>query len=186
MTHILLISGSAREGSFNTATIKAFESVLPSGTTAEHLDFSAVPLYNQDREANYPEEVKAVREKIRAADGVAISTPEYNRSIPGYLKNMIDWTSRPYGDGAWAGKPVFIMGASGGAIGTALAQYDLKKVMLYLDARVMGQPETYVGGAGSKFPMDEKQQRVTGPLTDEDTKAHLTKAAAAFVAFIAA
>lgn len=181
MANLLLISGSAREGSFNTATLKAFEAELPEGTKVEYLDYSMIPLYNQDREAAFPPEVAAIKEKIRAADGIVISTPEYNRSIPGYLKNMIDWTSRPYGDNAWALKPVFIMGASGGMIGTALAQYDLKKVMLYLDAKLIGQPETYVGLANTKFPTDPKTNRVTGPLTDADTKVFLRRAGETFL-----
>jgi len=181
MTHILAFSGSARKGSYNTAVINAFVKELPASVTAEVVDFSDIPLYNQDMEAAFPAEVTALKDKIKAADGIVLSTPEYNRSIPGYFKNMIDWTSRPYGDSAWKGKKVLIMGASGGNIAAALAQYDLKKVMLYLDAHVLGQPEVYIGGAGAKFATDAGGWNVTGGLTDEDTRTHLKSAGEALV-----
>lgn len=184
MAKLLLISGSSRKGSFNTALAHAFGNALPEGSTAEFADYADVPLYNQDLEASaYPEPVKTLKAKIRDADGIVIATPEYNRSVPGYLKNMIDWTSRPYGDNAWAGKSVYVTGASGGVIGTALAQYALKQSLLYLDARIMGQPETYVNFAAEKFaPAPEAYG--AGALEDDSTKKHLADAAAAFVAFI--
>lgn len=134
-------------------------------------------MYNQDLETNFPEEVTALKEKIRAADGIIIATPEYNRSITPVLKNGVDWTSRPYGDNAWKGKPVFVIGASVGPIAAALAQHELKKIMTYLDARVMGQPEFYCGNAGTKF--DE-----AGNLIDEDTKKFIDSGITAFTAFI--
>ncbi len=181
MKKLLGISGSARKGSFNTALLKALSSVLPPGIGMDIIAYADIPLYNQDLEAEFPHVVADLKEKIRAADGIVISTPEYNRSVPGYLKNMLDWTSRPYGDNAWKGKPVLVMGASGAAIGTALAQYDLKKILLYLDAKLMGQPETYVGFAKDKFALDALGG-APEMLTDEDTKSHLAKAAAAFAA----
>ena len=177
MAKLLFISGSARKDSYNTALAHAFIEALPEGHTADIVEYGDVPHYNQDVEVSaYPESARAIKAKIRAADGIVIATPEYNRSIPGYLKNMIDWTSRPYGDNAWAGKPVYVTGASGGAIGTALAQYALKQVLLYLDARVMGQPEFYFNFAAEKLE--------GGVLVDEDTKTYLAKAAEAFVAFV--
>lgn len=175
--NLLTISGSLREKSFNTALLRAFALEAPQGVTVEHADISALALYNQDDEAAYPEAAQALKDKIRAADGIIIATPEYNRSIPGVLKNAIDWTSRPYGDSAWKGKPVFVVGASIGPISAALAQYHLKQIMLYLDAHVVGQPEFYVGGAGSKFAED-------GTITDESTKEHIVSGIAAFTAFI--
>jgi chromate reductase len=177
MAKLLLISGSARKGSYNTALLHAFKEALPEGSTAEIAEYGDIPLYNQDVEGSaYPESAKALKAKIRAADGVVIATPEYNRSIPGYLKNMIDWTSRPYGDSAWDGKPVYVTGASGGAIGTALAQYVLKQSLAYLNARVPGQPELYFNFAADKLK--------DGVLVDEETKGYVKKAAETFVAFI--
>lgn len=175
---LLAISGSLRKDSFNTNLVRAFKAAAPEGTEIDVLDWSDTPMYNQDDEASFPAYVVSLKEKIRAADGIIVSTPEYNRSIPGPLKNVIDWTSRPYGDSAWAGKPVFIVGASGGpAVGTALAQADLKKVMLFNNALVMGQPEFYMPLAQAKFDAE-------GNLTDEDTKQHVVSHLGAFTTFI--
>ncbi len=174
---IYALSGSLRAGSYNTALLKAFTENAPEGVTIELLDVSAVPLYNQDAEAMFPESVNTLKEKIKSADGIIIATPEYNRSVPGMLKNVIDWTSRPYGDNAWKGIPVYVVGASVGPIAAALAQYDLKKIMLYLDARVLGQPEFYLGNAGEKFD-------ATGTLVDASTLDHVRSSLATFLAFI--
>lgn len=174
---LLAISGSLRKDSYNTSLINAFVAQAPEGTEIEVLDWSEVPMFNQDDEASFPQPVTAIKEKIRAADGILIATPEYNRSIPGPLKNLIDWTSRPYGDTAWAGKPVFVVGASGGPIGTAVAQADVKKTMLFNNALVMGQPEFYMPLAQAKFDAN-------GALIDEDTKQHVTSHLAAFTTFI--
>ncbi len=172
---ILTISGSQRTGSINTALVRSLPELAPEHALTQ-LDYSAIPLFNQDLEAPFPESVSALKAEIRAADAIIIATPEYNRSIPAPLKNLMDWTSRPYGDSAWTGKPVFVMGASGGPTGTALAQADLRKVLLFLDARVMGQPETYVHTAHEKI--DE-----SGNVIDEPTKEHLRKAIATFAAW---
>jgi len=164
--NILVISGSLRAGSYNTALAKAFKALAPAGVSAEVLDpaeLGALPLFNQDMEASFPEAVTKLKDSIKAADAIIVATPEYNRSIPGPLKNFVDWTSRPYGDAAWKGKHVFIAGATGGIVGTALAQYALKQVMLYLDALVIGQPEFYLSGAQDKFDAE-------GNLIDEKTK----------------
>jgi NAD(P)H-dependent FMN reductase len=174
---LLAISGSLRKDSINTKLVHAFAANAPAGTTIDTLDWSAVPIFNQDDEANFPELVTSLKEKIKAADGVLVVTPEYNRSVPGPLKNMLDWTSRPYGDSAWANKPVYIAGATAGAVGTALAQDDIKKFMHFNNAMVMGQPEFYMTGAPGKF--DE-----SGELTDEDTKQFIIKGLTAFEAFI--
>ncbi len=177
---LLAISGSLRKGSYNSALIRAWKALAPEGVAVEIItadEVRALPLYDQDMEDAYPESITAMKERIKKADGVIISTPEYNRSIPGVLKNFIDWTSRPYGQSAWVGKPVFVTGATGGAIGTALAQYALKQVLAYLDARVPGQPEFYAGNIKDK--VDE-----TGTLTDEDTKEHIRKAYEVFLPFI--
>lgn len=163
---ILTISGSQRTGSWNTMLIRALPA-LGEGHTFEELDYSALPLFNQDLEAEFPAEVTRIKNLIRSVEGIIIATPEYNRSIPAPLKNLIDWTSCPYGDSAWTGKQVFVMGGSMGPTGTALAQADLRKTMLYLDAHVMGQPELYVGGVHEKFSPE-------GMLMDESTKGMLS------------
>lgn len=175
--NLLAISGSLRKDSFNTALLRAVAARAKEGVEVTLADLASLPLYNQDLEAAYPAQAQALKDKIRAADAVIIATPEFNRSIPGVLKNAIDWTSRPYGDNAWKGKPVYVMGASSGPIGTAPAQYDLKKIMLYLDAYVLGQPEFYLGNVVGKFDG-------AGVLTDESTIEHIDKALAAFTAFV--
>jgi chromate reductase len=166
---IVGIVGSLRKASINRFLMNAVKQMAPQGVTVELLEIGNLPLFDQDREMNdYPKEAQALKDKILAANGALIATPEYNRSVPGVLKNAIDWTSRPYGKNAWAGKTVGVMGASGGAIGTALAQYHLKQILQYLDARVLGQPEFYLGGAVAKFD-------ASGVLTDETTKEHIKK-----------
>jgi len=190
MKTILAFSGSSRHvefdpaipnpfarGSFNSALLRAFEAMAPEGVTIEHIDHRDFPMFSQDLEADFPKTVTDLKDRIRAADAILISTPEHNRSIPSYLKNMLDWTSRPYGDNAWAGKKVYTMGATGGQVGTALAQAHLKQIMGYLDARVLGQPEFYLTTVHEKFD-------ASGSLTDEQTKEHIKKAWEAFLAFI--
>lgn len=165
---LVVYVGSLREKSFNKMLARAMKENAPEGVEVTIGDFSQLPFYNGDLEAAFPAEAKRLKDEIRAADGVAIVTPEYNRSVPGYLKNMIDWTSRPYGDSAWDNKPVILLGASTGNIGTAVAQAHLRQMMVYLAARVVGQPEFYMGQAKSKFSDD-------GVLTDEETKKHLVE-----------
>lgn len=167
---LLAISGSLRKGSFNTSLIRAVTALAPEGMNVEIADISSIPIYNQDHESAFPAEAAALKEKIMAADGIVVATPEYNRAVPGVLKNVVDWTSRPYGHNAWDGKAVYVMGASGGPIAAALAQYNLKQTMLYLNAHVLGQPEFYCGMAAGKF--DE-----SGQLTDEKTKEFITQTA---------
>src|SRR5690606_13524719 len=124
---------------------------------------AGLPGFNQDQEADPPEQAAELKRRIREADAVVLVTPEYNYSISGVLKNAIDWASRPYGDSAWDGKPAAIMGASGGAIATARAQYDLRKMMVFLNMFPLNRPEVMIGNAGEKF--DEN-----GKLTDEQTR----------------
>ncbi len=138
--NIVAFSGSLRKESHNTALLHAFQEVAPAGTTIEILDIGTLPLYNSDLEVSYPVEAQKLKDAVKAADAVLFATPEYNRAIPGVLKNAIDWVSRPYGTNSFAGKPTLIAGVSIGKIGTALAQEDLKEIMLYLDAHVLGQP----------------------------------------------
>ncbi len=167
--NIVAISGSLRKDSFNTMLLRSLSELAPAGVDITIADISALPLYDQDAEAAFPAAAQALKDAIAAADGVIIATPEYNRSIPGVLKNAIDWVSRPYGQNSFAGKPVLTVGVSVGKLGTALAQAHLKEIMVYLDTRVVGQPELYLGPAHELFD-------ASGNLTEESTKDLLVKA----------
>ena len=160
---VLGIAGSLREGSYNRAALRAAKDLAPEGMEIEIFDIAGLPGFNQDQEADPPEQVVDLKRRIREADAVVLVTPEYNYSISGVLKNAIDWASRPYGDSAWEGKPAAIMGASGGAIATARAQYDLRKMMVFLNMFPLNRPEVMIGNAGEKFDED-------GNLTDEQTR----------------
>ena len=160
---VLGIAGSLREGSYNRAALRAAKELAPEGMEIEIFDIAGLPGFNQDQEADPPEQVADLKRRVREADAVVLVTPEYNYSISGVLKNAIDWASRPYGDSAWEGKPAAIMGASGGAIATARAQYDLRKMMVFLNMFPLNRPEVMIGNAGEKF--DE-----SGNLTDEQTR----------------
>ena len=179
--NLLAISGSLRKGSYNASLVRAWQALAPEGVNLEILsqdELRAVPLFDQDVEKSaFPENVAAIKDRIRAADGIIVSTPEYSRSIPGVLKNFLDWTARPYGDSAWKGKPVFVIGATEGSVGTAVGQWAARGVLTTVGAYVLGQPEFYFSGADKKFDAD-------GNLTDEATKEHIKKAYAAFTAFI--
>lgn len=175
--NLLAFSGSLRKASFNSGLVRAATELGVADFTITFVDISTLPLYNQDMEANFPAQITELKNQIRAADGILFASPEFNRSVSGVLKNMLDWTSRPYGDSAWDNKPVATMGASSGQISTALSQYHLKQIMLYLNCRVMGQPEFYVGLGATKF--DD-----SGNLTDQKTKDKIVQLLAAFKKFI--
>lgn len=160
---ILGIAGSIRQGSYNRGALRAAKELVPEGATIEIFELDGIPGFNQDEEQNPPEKVAEFKRKIREADAILFVTPEYNYSIPGVLKNAIDWASRPYGMSAWNGKPAAIMGASIGGIATARAQYDLRKMMVFLNMFPINQPEVMIGNAGEKFD-DE------GNLIDETTR----------------
>ncbi len=167
--HIIALSGSIRSKSSNTAILRAMQQLAPAGMTIEIVPIDTLPLYNSDLEASFPQSAQELKSKIEGADGVIIATPEYNRSIPGVLKNAIDWASRPYGKNSFKRKPLLALGVSGGKIGTAVAQSHLKQIMTYLDADVIGQPELYIGPASDVF--DENDN-----IIDDSTKEHLAKA----------
>lgn len=161
---ILGIAGSVRKDSYNRAALRAAQQLVPPGATLELFELDAtVPGYDQDAEQNPPAGIVRLKEALGRSDAVLFATPEYNYSIPGILKNAIDWASRPYGQSAWAGKTAAIMGASIGAIGTARAQYHLRQVLVFLDMQAVLQPEVMIGTASQRF--DDQ-----GNLTDDKTR----------------
>jgi chromate reductase len=141
---IAVLVGSLRRESFNRRFASALVKLGPSEFSFMQLEIGDLPLYNQDDEANPAEQVKRLKREITAAAGVIFVTPEYNRSVPGVLKNAIDHASRPYGQSAWAGKPAGVIGVSAGAIGTAIAQQHLRITLAYLDMPTLGQPEAFI------------------------------------------
>ena len=141
---IAVIVGSLRKDSFNRSLADAIVKLAPSEFTFKQIEIGKLPLYNQDDDTNPAVSVKQFKSEIKAAQGLLFVTPEYNRSIPGVLKNAIDQASRPYGQSAWAGKPAGVIGVSVGAIGTALAQQHLRNVLAYLDVPTLGQPEAFI------------------------------------------
>ncbi len=141
---IAVIVGSLRKDSFNRKLAKALIKLAPPEFSFEFPDIGTLPLYNQDDDANQADSVKRLKADIAAVQGLIFVTPEYNRSVPGVLKNAIDHASRPYGQNAWAGKPAGVIGASIGAIGSALAQQHLRNTLAYLDVPTMGQPEAFI------------------------------------------
>jgi len=141
---IAVIVGSLRKDSFNRKLADGVTKLAPAEFSFKQLEIGDLPLYNQDDDANQAESVKRLKAEITAARGVIFVTPEYNRSIPGVLKNAIDHASRPYGKNAWLGKPAGILGISVGALGTALAQQHLRNVLAYLNVPTLGQPEVFI------------------------------------------
>lgn len=154
--HILGLCGSLRSASYNQSALNAAALLLPEGATFSQAYFDELPPFNQDHEAHLPAPVLLLKRQIQEADAVLIATPEYNYSIPGVLKNAIDWASRPYGASAWAGKPVAIMGASVGALGTVRAQYHLRQMFVFLDMHAVNHPEVMIGHAGHAFDPNGK------------------------------
>jgi len=160
---ILGFAGSLRRASYNKALLRAAYELAPEGIELEIFDLEGIPPFNQDLEQHQPERVKEFKAKLREADAILIATPEYNYSIPGVLKNAIDCASRPYGDNVFAQKPVAIMGASPGMIGTARAQYHLRQCFVFLGCFALNQPEVMVSFAQEKFDKD-------GRVTDQKTR----------------
>lgn len=141
---IAVIVGSLRRDSFNRKLANAIVKLAPPEFSFEQLRIDDLPLYNQDDDADQAEPVKRLKRQISAARGLLFVTAEYNRSLPGVLKNAIDHASRPYGQSAWAGKPAGVLGVSIGAIGTAVAQQHLRGILAYLDVPTLGQPEAFI------------------------------------------
>ncbi len=163
---ILGIAGSLRHGSYNRAALRAASKLVPDGATIDIFELDGIPGFDQDEEQRPPAKIVDLKRRIREADAILIVTPEYNYSVPGVLKNTIDWTSRPSGDNAWNGKPAAIMGASPGSIGTARAQYHLRQMFVFLNVFPINQPEVLIGNAAARFDAE-------GNLTDETTAAFI-------------
>ena len=164
---ILGFAGSLRKDSCNKALLRAALELVPEGVKMETFDLEGIPLFNQDLEGNPPQKVTEFKAKIRGADALLIATPEYNYSIPGVLKNAIDWASRPYGDNAFQDKPVAFMGASIGMLGTARAQYHLRQCCVFLQMHPVIDTEVMVPFVSDKV---DSQGRVTDEKTKEKIK----------------
>jgi chromate reductase len=173
---ILGIPGSLRKASYNKAALRAAQELLPEGATLEIFDLDGVPPFNEDDERVLPARVVELKARVRETDAILIATPEYNYSVPGVLKNAIDWASRPYGDNAWDGKPVAIMGASPGALGTARAQYHLRQTFVFLNMYPVNRPEVMISNASQRF--DEH-----GHLADEGTRTRIRRLLEALMAW---
>ncbi len=173
---ILGIPGSLRKASFNRSALAAAQWLLPSGASLDVFELEGIPVYNQDLDKQPPARVVELKARVRAADAILFATPEYNYSIPGVLKNAIDWASRPYGDSAWQGKPVAVMGASVGILGSARAQYHLRQCFVFLNMYPVNQPEVLIANAAQRF--DER-----GELTDETSRDLIRKLLAELVAW---
>ncbi|MGP8081143.1 MAG: NADPH-dependent FMN reductase [Dehalococcoidales bacterium] len=162
LINILGFAGSLRKDSYNRALLQAALEFVPKDTKLEIFDLNGIPLFSQDLESSVPEKVQEFKRKIKAADAILIVTPEYNYSMPGVLKNAIDWASRPHGDNSFENKPVAIMSASTGILGGARAQYHLRQSLVFLNMFPVNKPEIFVTLAAQKF--DDK-----GKLLDQKT-----------------
>lgn len=172
---ILGIAGSLRKNSFNKAALQAAVEVAPENVSVEMFENLAdIPLFNQDNENNPPKVVNDFKDKICLADAILIATPEYNYSIPGVLKNAIDWASRPYGDSAWNDKPVAIMSAAGGMLGGSRAQYQLRQVFVFLNMHPLNKPEVII-------PFAQEKVDKSGQLTDAHTREKIAELVEALV-----
>jgi len=175
---IAVIVGSLREGSFSRKTARALANLSPAGLKLEIVEIGGLPLYNQDLDPDSPPEPwTGFRERIRRADGVLFVTPEYNRSIPGVLKNAIDVGSRPYGSSAWEKKPGAVVSVTPGGLGAFGANHHLRQACVFLDMPIMAQPEAYLSGAGKAFAED-------GGIADPSLTRLLTRFMAAFADWV--
>jgi len=175
--NIAVIVGSIRRDSYNRKLALAAAKLAPAEFSFKHLKIDDLPLYNQDHDASQAESVRRLKNEIKASQGLLFVTPEYNRSVPGVLKNAIDHASRPYGQSAWDGKPAGVLGASIGAIGTAVAQQHLRNSLSYLNVPTLGQPEAFIQVKDGFF--DE-----SGGIADADTKKFLQGWMDRYVAWI--
>lgn len=163
---IAILVGSLRRDSYNRRLARAVEKLAPTDFRFKELGIGDLPLYSQDFDADYPPPAQRIKEEVSSADAVLFVTPEYNRSIPGVLKNAIDIASRPWGTNSFAGKPAAVLGTSVGATGTALAQQHLRNTLAYLDMKVLAQPEVFIQFKDELFHPD-------GTISNESTKKFL-------------
>lgn len=163
-----IIVGSLRAESINRRLTRALTKLAPASWHFEQIEIGDLPLYNQDNDAAPPPQATRLKQQVESVDALIIATPEYNRSMPGVLKNALDTASRPYGKNSFAGKPTGVIGASIGTIGTALAQQSLRGVLAYLDAPTMGQPEAYLHVSEDKID-------ASGEVNDEKLRAVLQR-----------
>jgi len=174
---VAVIVGSLRKDSFNRKMAKAMIAMAPAALKLEIVEIGELPLYNQDFDPNPPKEVTDFKQRVSRCDAVLFVTPEYNRSMPGVLKNAIDCGSRPYGKSAWNGKPAAVMSVSPGAIGGFGANHHLRQSLVFLNVPAMPQPEAYIGNASKLF--DDK-----GGLANDDTREFVNKFLQAFAQWI--
>lgn len=174
---VAVLVGSLRRESFNLKLAKALSKLMADQADTVFVEIGNLPLFSQDLEGDVPAAVTKMKEQIAGANGVLIITPEYNRSVPGVLKNAIDWASRPYGKNSFAGKPVAIGGTSPGAIGSACAQQHLRSILAYLDTIQLGTPELYLQFKDGMIDAD-------GKIASEDTTKFLKKYTDQFIAWI--
>ena len=160
---ILGFAGSLRKGSYNKAILRAAVELVPKEAQLETFDLEGIPPFNQDLENDPPERVKEFKKKIKAADAILIASPEANYTIPGVLTNAMNWASRPYGDNAFDGKPVAVMGASIGSLGAARAQHHLRQSFVWLNMYPMNLPEVMV-------PLAQDKIDANGRVTDAKTR----------------
>jgi chromate reductase len=174
---IAVIAGSLRKDSLNRKMAKALVEIAPPSLKLEIVEIGDLSLYNEDLETTLPPAWSTFRERVRRADAVIFVTPEYNRGVPGAMKNAIDVASRPYGKSAWDGKPAGVVSVSPGAIGGFGANHHLRQSLVFLNMPTLQQPEAYIGGAAKVFDAD-------GNLTNAETRAFLSKFLAAFAIWI--
>ena len=171
---ILGMAGSLRKNSYNRAALKIAQQLTPSNAIMEITELDTIPLYNQDLDMHMPQSVLEFKGKIEATDAILFATPEYNHSISGVLKNAIDWASRPYGKSSWDSKPVAVMGASSGAVGTARAQEHLRQIFGTLNMHPLNRPEVLISRSAEKFDKG-------GNLADEMTRTKIKELVRALV-----
>ncbi len=175
---VAVLVGSLRKESLNRKLALALQALAPPSLKLEIVEIGALPLYNQDDDAAPPPASAAFKQQIAAADALLFVTPEYNRSVPGVLKNALDIASRPYGHSAWDGKPGAVVSVSPGAIGGFGANHHLRQSLTFLNVPLLQQPEAYIGGAGDLFDAQ-------GGIAKPETQAFLQKFMAAFAAWVA-
>lgn len=176
-TKIAVFVGSLRKDSINKKLAKAVEKLMPADYELEYVRIDNLPLYNQDFDGDYPAEARRLKQQIEAADGLLFATPEYNRGVPGVLKNAIDIASRPWGTNSFAGKPAAVIGASIGPISTAIAQQYLRGSLVFVDAPTLAQPEVFIHFKEGMFDDD-------GNIGPDDTRKFLQGFVDKYVAWV--